>query len=470
MKNFLALLLSVLLLMSLAACGGGKDKEEDSKAPENAADTAAPAEEEPPEEEEPEKEEPEEEKEEPPAPEITSYSLQTVSSFSDDAAFISFRDDSNGTYGAGIIDGKGKLQYYFEGNTYSNDQNKNGYMYSQEGQTFYVITPKGKVTTYELSDDVRLMVFGDGYVATEEHKSGFEAVEYVYHVYDDSGKELTTYSGGANRINSLTYVGEGTFIFRDNTCQNDAVYSYGYGMYCCHLYFAKSNVWHKNVVLADTGYALNDYSYRDGIFMIRGASQDGSSNTHPGEFTYADDKGAVQTLTVPADYGKRPHYLGHKDGVMVFYDNDTQTKRVYCYDEKTKTWAGYQGKFAEQVVIEYSNPPVTGGGYVALCLRGADNNYYTTLVDKSMKDVLDSPVLGAPKYIEDGVLYTYNNSGICCYDIKGKQLSEIRDVDPNRNWFDEGILVNYNREFLKPDGTPAFEVSFSGAKKITLPE
>lgn len=478
MKRFLALLLSMLILVSLAACGGkdsGKDEEKDSAPQEDASGAAQQDPEPSTEQEEPpagqeEPDEQPEEQEEPPAPEITSYSLQSVSSFSDGAAFIRFRDDANGVNCSGIIDGKGKLQYYFVGNTQAEDQNKNGYMYSREDKTFYVITPKGKVVTHELSDDVQLMVYGDGYVVTQEKKSGFEAVEYIYHIYDDSGKELTTYSSGANNLNGLTYVGEGTFLFYDRECQNDAMRSYGYYTICRHLYFAKSDTWHKNVVLSDTGSAINNYSYQDGIFMIRGATQNGNDNTHPGEFTYVNDQGAVQTLTVPADYGTQPHYLGHKDGVMIFYDNQTQNKQVYRYDVKEKSWAGYQGKYTEQMVIDYSYPPVTGDGYAALCLRGADNKYYTTLVDKSMKDVVDSPVLGFPYCIQDGVLYTYNNSNgtLCCYDMKGKQLSEISNLDVYRNWYDEGIIFTYDREFLKPDGTPAFEVSYSGAKQIIL--
>lgn len=252
------------------------------------------------------------------------------------------------------------MQHYFTGSLVSRDMNQKGYMYSQTNSAFHVITPKGEVTTHELGDNLRLAAFGDGFTVIEEHKSGFEAVEYVYHFYDDSGKELTTYSSGAKQIYELSHIGEGTFLLRDASCQNDSANAYGYSTQCAHLYFAKSNVWHKNVLLSYPGYATVNYSYRDGIFMI---------------------------------------------------------------------------------------------------------------LDKNMKDSLDSPVLGAPIATRDGFLYARtDNRTLLCYDLKGEKKSEIANVNTSSNWYDEGIICTNQLEFLKPDGTSAFDVSFSGAKQIILPE
>lgn len=468
MKRFLVLLFSLLIVVSLSACGGGKEKDEPSTPPEDVTNTTAPAAEEKAPEEEPEEEKKEEEKEEeePPAPEITAYSLQGAAGFGGGWASINFRDDANGVYCAGIIDNKGKLQHYVAGSVYSATDNKNGYIYGEMDQTFFVVTPKGKVTSYPLSNEVRRECFGDGYVVMREYKAGFDAVEYIYHFYDDSGKELTTYSSGKDTI-SINYVGEGTFIIWDNKLQNDEINAYGYYSRCANLFFAKSNTWHKNVVLSDTGGAINNYSYCDGVFMIRGATQNGNTNTHPGEFTYMNDQGAVQTLTVPAEYGTQPRYLKHTDGLMLFCD--TYTRQVYSYDVKAKSWSNYQGKYTEQMTSDY-NYFVTGDGCAAIILRGADNKYYTMLLDKSMKDMLDAPILGTPAAIRDGVLYINdsNNGKLCCYDLKGKQIGEIPNVDFYRNQFEEGIIVTNQNEFLKPDGTPAFEVSYSGGKQITL--
>lgn len=358
------------------------------------------------------------------------------------------------------------MQHYFTGSLVSRDMNQKGYMYSQTNSAFHVITPKGEVTTHELGDNLRLAAFGDGFTVIEEHKSGFEAVEYVYHFYDDSGKELTTYSSGAKQIYELSHIGEGTFLLRDASCQNDSANAYGYSTQCAHLYFAKSNVWHKNVLLSYPGCATVNYSYQDGVFMIRGANINSSGNTHPGEFTYVNNQGEVQALTVPADYGTQPKYLSHDSGTMLFYD--TYTKQVYCYDVKAKTWTGYQGKYTEQMYPENS---VIGDGHVVLCLRGADNNYYSMILDKDMKDTLDSPVLGAPIATRDGFLYARtDNRTLLCYDLKGEKKSEIANVNTSSNWYDEGIICTNQLEFLKPDGTSAFDVSFSGAKQIILPK
>lgn len=471
-KKLLSLALAIVLVLSLAACGG-KGAEEDSKAPAEVTDTADPAAEQTPEEtpEEAPEPEPEEEPEEEPevsAPEINVYTLRESTVFSNGMACILFRDDASGESCAGIIDTKGKLQHYFSGNVVSRDQNKNGYMYSQKDKTFYVVNPKGDVTTHEFGEDEYLATYGDGYVVIREKKSGFEAVEFVYHIYDETGKEVTTYSSGDSEAANLLYAGEGTFIFvrtynRISDEQRAAANSYSYSMTCADIYFAKSNVWRNGAILASSTDVIPSYTYQDGIFMIRGARQNGSSNTHPGEFTYVDNQGNVKTLTVPADYGTEPRYLAHRGGVMLFWDS--YTKQIYTYDMKANSWVGYQGKYTDKINSSYV--PVLGDGYVGIPLKGADNRTYTTIVDSSMKDVLDSPVLGRPRALRNGVLYT-EESGLRCYDMKGTELSVFSNVNISANWYDEGIICNSNLEYLKPDGTTAFEVSFSGAKHVIL--
>ena len=89
-----------------------------------------------------------------------------------------------------------------------------------------------------------------------------------------------------------------------------------------------------------------------------------------------------------------------------------------------------------------------------------------------MKDVLDSPIPGYPVAMGDGVLYLGdpdNNFVIYCYDLKGKELAEI-SADTSRNWFEDGIIVDNEKQFLKTDGTPAFEIDYSKGKLVTLPE
>lgn len=248
-----------------------------------------------------EPEEPEEREAEEPAPEITAYSLQGAESFGRGWASISFRDDANGVYCAGMIDNKGKLQHYVVGNAYSAADNKNGYIYAEMEQTFYVVNPEGKVVSYPLSNEFRRECYGDGYVVMREYKAGFDAVEYIYHFYDDNGNELAAYSSGKDTI-SLNYVGEGIFIVWDNNLKNDEVNAYGYYGRCANLYFAKSNTWHKNVVLSDTGGAFNNYSYQDGVFVIRGATQNGNNNTHPGEFTYVKKEDGGTVLLILRNY------------------------------------------------------------------------------------------------------------------------------------------------------------------------
>ncbi len=314
----------------------------------------------------------------------------------------------------------------------------------------------------------------DGYVILREHKAGFSEVEWIYHIYDGSGKELTSYSSGAQEVYSMYYAGEGIFLFlpgnRELTEeQRTEAYSYGYSQNYYDLYFAQSDTWLKDQLVTNTGNAFKDYSCRDGVFMFRGASYDANNDTRKGEFTYANAKGEVKTFTVPEEFGQNPYFINHGNGVMIFKDRDN-SKSVYRYNVADDKWTGYEGTYVENMIN--SDSSVVDGKTAAICLKGADNKAYSMILDENMKDVLDSPIPGSPIAMRDGVLYLQdqdNSSVIHCYDLEGKELAEI-SADPSQNWYEEGIILSREKQFLKTDGTPAFEIDYSEGKLVTLPE
>ncbi len=455
MKKLCAFALSVAMLMSLAACGG-KDKEAEETpltTPEVVEATPTP--------EAGEKTTPEPTPT--PTPKPAEDQLNSAMGFRGGMAFIQFRDNSTGTSYSGMIDAKGKLQYYCEGYTISEQDNSNGYMYTRDGNTIYMVTPKGKVNTYELSDNVQLMLYGEGYVVTQKYKSGFDAVEYVYHIYGEDGKEQSTYSSGSDRLYNMYYARDGIFLFMNNHQLEDQN-TYGSSVSCADIYCAQSNTWLKDQAVSYTGSGIPDYRSRDGLLMFRGSHRNGSQNTHPGEFAYLDAKGKVEIITVPEEYGTSPAYIGHADGIMLFQGAVDNTRIFFRYDVKAGTWAKYEGKYADKV----GSTAVTGEGYVAISLQGADGKTYSMLLDGDMKDLLDAPVLGTPYGVAGDVLYTMDSSTVRTYSKKGKQLGEITNVNNYSNWLEEEILVTSKREFLKNDGTPAFEVNFDSGKLVTL--
>lgn len=407
-----------------------------------------------------------------------SYRLNEASAFRGGMAYVAFYDETAQKNYCGVIDTKGTLQAYFEGSAKYNDQSNNGYLSIRKDKNYYVIAPDGNVTTYETTEDSKVYEVYDSYVILQEHKAGFSEVEWIYHIYDGSGKELTSYSAGEREISSIFYAGEGIFLFRPSSRelteeQKNEQASYGYSQEYWDVYFAQSDTWLKDQLITNGNYAFEKYSCKDGVFMFRGSSQEGSNNTHKGEFTYADAKGEVKTFTVPEEIGQRPYFISHKNGAMLFADTDNNFKSIYRYDVADDKWTSYEGEYVENMERpSYSPFPVVDGKTAAIRLKGADNKAYTMIPDENMKDVLDSPIFGYPVAMEDGVLYLGdpdNSSVIYCYDLKGKKLAEI-SADTSRNWFEDGIIVDNEKQFLKTDGTPAFEIDYSKGKLVTLPE
>ncbi len=486
MKKALALLLAAVLMFSLAACGGkpaanpsSDGSSASSSVPESSSVSSSAPEASP--SSTPESSSTSSSSEStPPEPEPV-YSVNHASSFQNGYAYIYFRDTAGGKSYSGIIDAKGKLQSYFAGNTVDSDRNTGGYIYTQnhDSNAVFVVGPDGKVSTHSLGDGLRLVAaLGDGYLIIEEHQAGFDAEDWVYHLYDGSGKELTSFSYGCT-VN-LGYWGDGIFAIFPNTSkefteeQITARNNYGRGVQYADLYFAQADVWQRDQLTMTSNTAFRDFLCQDGIIMLRGASNQENRNPNPGEYTYADSKGVLNSITVPKEIGKDPFYLGHRDGVMLFTDrSDSQVIPVYRYDVASGQWSSYQGKYADKLHNSKSYVSVTGEGYTAIALKGADNRVYTMLLDKELKEVWDSPILGIPSAITGGTLYLFdpdNTSTVCSYDLKGNPLGKVEGgVDRHNFWPEDGVITS-SRAYFSPDGTPAFEIDYAAGKLVTLPE
>ncbi len=481
MKKTLSLLLAAVLMFSLAACGGkpaanpSSNGSSASSVPEaspsstsESSSVSSSSESTPPPPPEPE-----------PEPEPV-YAVNHAGSFQNGYAYIYFRDTTGNKSYSGIIDAKGKLQSYFAGNTIDPDRNTSGYIYTQnhDSNAVFVVGPDGKATTYSLGGDLRLFAaLGDGYLIIEEHQAGFDAEDWVYHLYDGSGKELTSFSYGCT-VN-LGYWGDGIFAIFPNTDkefteeQITARSNYGRGVRYADLYFAQADVWQRDQLTMTSTSAFEYFLCQDGIMMLRGASNQENRNPNPGEYTYADSKGVLKSITVPKEIGRDPFYLGHRDGVMLFTErSNSQVIPVYRYDVASGQWSSYQGKYADKMHSSSSYVSVTGEGYTAIALKGADNRVYTMLLDKELKEVWDSPILGIPSAITGGTVYLFdpdNTSTVCSYDLKGNPLGKVEGVDRYNFWPADGIITD-SRAYFSPDGSPAFEIDYTTGKLVTLPE
>ena len=491
MKKTLALLLAAVLMFSLAACGGkpaanpSSDGSSASSVPESSSPSSSAPEASPSSTSESSSVSSSSESTPPPPPEPEPepepvYAVNHAGSFQNGYAYIYFRDTTGNKSYNGIIDAKGKLQSYFAGNTIDSDRNTSGYIYTQnhDSNAVFVVGPDGKVSTHSLGDGLRLVAaLGDGYLIIEEHQAGFDAEDWVYHLYDGSGKELTSFSYGCT-VN-LGYWGDGIFAIFPNTDkefteeQITARSNYGRGVRYADLYFAQADVWQRDQLTMTSTSAFEYFLCQDGIMMLRGASNQENRNPNPGEYTYADSKGVLNSITVPKEIGKDPFYLGHRDGVMLFTDrSNSQVIPVYRYDIASGQWSSYQGKYADKMHSSSSYVSVTGEGYTAIALKGADNRVYTMLLDKELKEVWDSPILGIPSAITGGTVYLFdpdNTSTVCSYDLKGSPLGKIEGANRRLFWPEDGVITD-SRAYFSPDGSPAFEIDYTTGKLVTLPE
>lgn len=461
MKKLLAFALSASLLLSLAACGGKDDEKEPETSDIATEETLLPEETSTPEAAATSTPSPT------PAPTPTpTYQLQSAYGFRGGYALVRFYDSANGVYCAGTIDEKGKLQAYVTGGSLDDYKSTNGYMYFNEENAFVIVTPKGKATSIPLGENLRSMAAGDGYAVIQEYKSGFDAVEYVYHIYNEEGKEVSSYSSGAKQVNNIYYAGEGTFLFLSSK-RDDELYTYGYDAYYGDIYFGKGNTWLKDQVITNTGYGFQAYAYQDGLLMFQGNSRDGSNNTHPGQFVYTDSKGNVTTtITTPEALGNNPVYLACSDGVMAFWGYVNNKYTVCCYDTSAKSWSDiYQGSYADKIV---NTSPVVGDETVALVLRGADGKNYTMALDKNMKELLDAPILGTPIKLYDGKICSLDGSTLHIYDRKGKETAQIERYNTSANQLAEGIVTAGQYQYFTLDGKEAFQVDFSSGKEVKL--
>lgn len=405
-----------------------------------------------------------------PAPTPASaFQLQNAYGFRDGYAVVEFYDSTNGASYTGVIDETGKLQHYVTSSNLQASLSKGGYLYFKEQDAFVIVTPEGKVTSIPLGENLEFETAGDGYAVIEEHKTGFDAVEYVYHIYNEDGEEVSSYTSGEDLFKRVYYAGEKTFLFLKEEWGNE-LGAYSYGADYCSIYFGECDTMLNDQVVTSPGNTFHTYSYFEGNLMLRGICDNpaSSSITNPGEFMYSDNKGNYTVITTPEELHRSPWYLGCSDGVM-FFQGYYDSKYTFCaYDMASQTWRGiYQGQCADKYYN--GNDPIVGDGCVIIGLEGADNEIYTMVLDKDMQEVLESPVLGSPRKLLDGMICTLYRDDLCIYDLNGSEVARIENYDSSTNEEADRIVVGGQQQYFTLDGEKAFAIDFSSGKQVEKP-
>ena len=444
MKRILALALAGSMLASLAGCGG-KDSGTTNSTPQAGGSSISA---------------PEPAKTPDTVPESNGLNNETIkgypgSRFHDGLALISFQDTASGQNYRGLIDTDGKLQMYAKDPGVERAEYDGEYVYLITSNTFFVLNKDFELLSSHPrrnGDKDPIAAYGGGYVMTWEEKTGFDTSGYLYHVFDAAGKEISSLTPTPPyEREDVIYMGEGAFAIGH-----------------MNIYLAKQDQWLPDIEMSHT--------LDDGVVSLR--FQDGLlvyyCDPDEGRFSYIDDKGSIQTVSVPEEYIQYPSYFGATRGILMFQNfNTLDDKYVFCvYDTKSGQFKQYQGIYADRLEDTRSGYwPVCGEGYFAIALRGADGQVYTVLLNENLEELCE-PVPGVPYAIQGDCLYTMKD-GLTTYDLNGTELNQNGGINPEGRavdvFSDSILLYNFKHKYYRPDGSEV-EYDFSTGKLATLPQ
>ena len=305
--RIISLGLTIVLLLSVAACSGQSEETETSGETETSEETDTAKEETTGEEEE---------TSETDSSSDTAITFESADAYSEGLAWIKFSKDTDDYYG--VINKAGELVFAINycdesaGNDSFIDyisQFSNGYSFvmyaaSEESSLLdywhkvIVVNTEGEITAeYSLTEDYYIDRFGDGYIMTEEYSGDYYSETYVYTIYSPEGEELWTYE--TDERASTSYDSDNGIFECDD--QKYAVDVYDYSDY-------PESSYPERTVEVDTGADGNRY-----VILY---DSSGSQVSEPIEFF---------------DYGS---YRYNESRLFVFEaDNSFTVLDVHVYDE-----------------------------------------------------------------------------------------------------------------------------------------
>ncbi len=325
---------------------------------------------------------------------LTNIEYETIYKYSENRAWVTFKNGDNGQTQYGCIDEKGKMLFCLDDiNAYAASVTpfSNGYAFIDAGDTVYLIDSNGIVSaTYLQEENKKVKVYADGMVWVEEYNSDFDTAQYTYNLYDSNGNNITCFEiEGTEPITELYYYGKNVWGY--DTYDND-------GNRIQKFYCGNSNKWLDSLDAADN----HKIKFYEDTAVI------GISNEDP------DDTG-YRAKMILMDINGNMSEVGMSGDLVWNLDDNNVINEGYCileeykdylisYDMATGDFIKFDNKYAGMLNVESLPDELKfEDGKVALPLIGQDENTYVALFDTSW-NIIGEPVLCGKYDYTDGKL------------------------------------------------------------------
>lgn len=363
----------------------------------------------------------------------SNFLLEFTDDYSEDRAWIIFRDGEGGQWNYGIIDKNGNMLFYIEDFDINSDKltpYSNGYAYIEKSEFLYVIDKEGAIVqAYPNAkwNDKKAVSYADGYVWMEEEVSGFDEAYYKYILYDADGNVLTEFEyEGTDCLEGIYYYGRNVWGY-DTEDSN--------GKYIQRFYCAGNDQWVDSIV----AYGEHRIKFIEEEAVIGITYEDPEETGCRAKMHLMSSEGVFDEVSLSKELSwswSEENYISG-DYCILVGTNDSGC--LVNYDVSKKQFKKMENEYAEKVWFDaLSDKLMYQDNVTVLRLKGNDDENYVALFDTSW-NIIGEPIKAEGcVFSENRMIITVNerveNSGaykekIKVYDEKGKEVFSMSDLE-----------------------------------------
>lgn len=384
--------------------------------------------------------------------------------------FISYQDYSEGLawvkYKAnekiyiGCIDREGQIQFSYDvtgRNILETTDFSNGFSYIDDLETLYVINSAGKITSQYSKTDYIIPSFGDGYVVTEEHVSGFDEDYYVYKIIDGAGsvicdsvsEKLAEFTGeDVGKVENIRYLGKGVFSFP--ICVDSA--------WTNANYFISTGIWKK------WGCGTSTYFYDNlaatGMWYYSPTEEDPTR----ADLYYLDYEGQGYLTKLSGELGWNwSSDIAKCDGYCVLEEYEDYLVTAKVDDEGDGDFYRLDDKYSDKIIWDaLPSPRCINSNRIAIPLRGDDRNNYVAVFDPEWNVIMEPIAASILSPYANGMLVLNVDGDTAIFDANGVKVFSLSEAGYTYldNYSDEVMRVSDGTKtpiYLDKTGNPIFE-------------
>lgn len=345
----------------------------------------------------------------------------------------------------GCIDGEGRIKFSYDvtgRNIIETTDFSNGFSYINDSEILYVINSAGKITSQYSKADCVIPSFGDGYVVTEEHVSGFNEDYYVYKIIDGVGsvicdsvsEKLTEFAGeDVGKVENIRYLGKGVFsfpVYVDSAWTNAN-------------YFTSTGIWRK------WGCETSTYFYDDlaatGMWYYSPTEEDPTR----ADLYYLDYEGQGYVTKLSGELGWNwSSDIAICDGYCVLEEYEDYLVTVKLNDDTDDDFYKLDDKYSDKIIWDaLPSPPLINSNRIAIPLRGDDRNKYVAVFDPEWNIIMEPIVADIISPYTNDMLVLNVDGETVVFDSNGVEVFNLSEAGYT-------YLSGYSDEVMRvSDGT-----------------